>query len=166
MTLRLKRSLDEMRPVLMDAGVSGPDPVYVVYRDLENGWVNQTEITAGRYGIEYPKTFGHIHLDGKDETYFLYQGTGLIVMQNANEFLIARLSAGQKYTIPHSYAHCWINIGNETLITWDDHEQPQSDYELIKNHHGFAYYFVEENGELEIVSNPHYSFHPPVRWLN
>jgi len=166
MTLRFTRSLDEMRPVLMDPNASGPDPVYVAYKDLDNGWVNQTEVANGLYGQEYPKTFGHLHLDSKDETYFVNQGTALLVLQNETEVLVIKLLAGQKYTIPHQYAHCLVNIGNEKLITFDDHLDPQSDYEVIKNKHGLAYYIINENGQPKAVANPNYQNPPPVKWIN
>ncbi len=166
MTIRFIRTLEEMRSVLKDPAAAGPDPVYTVFKDLDNGWVNKTELVAGNYGDEYPKTFGHLHTDDKDETYFVESGTGIIVMQSENEFLLKKITAGEKYTIPHQYEHCLINIGTESFVTFDDHDNPQANYEIVSNKHGLAYYIVNDNDQPKTIANPNYSNLPEPKWTN
>lgn len=164
MTLKFSRSLDEMRAVLLFPESSGIDPVYEVFTDLDNGWINKTIISPGVYGQEFSKTFGHIHLDNKDETYSVESGNGVILMQSPDEILLIKISAGQKYTINHKYAHCLINVGSENLVTFDDHINPQSNYEIIKNKHGLAYYLINDNDQIKTVPNPNYPNLPEPKW--
>lgn len=150
----------------MDPQASGADPVYTVYTNLDNGWINQTDLSAGTYNGEFPKTFGHLHTDGKDETYFVKSGTGIIVMQTENEFLLKKITAGEKYVIPHQYEHCLVNIGEENFVTFDDHNNPQADYKIVSEKHGLAYYLINDSGVLKIVPNPNYNHRPEAKWIN
>lgn len=166
MDIRFIRTLEEMRAVLMDSEATGTDPVYTVYTNLDNGWINKTELAAGTYNGEFTKTFGHLHTDSKDETYFVESGIGIIVMQTENEVLLKKITAGEKYVIPHQYEHCLVNIGSENFITYDDHDNPQADYKIVEEKHGLAYYVVNDAGVLKIIPNPNYSNPPEPKWIN
>lgn len=165
MTVRFIRTLAEMRPVLKNPGATGPDPVYTVYNNLDNSWVNKTVLAPGTYDGEFTKTFGHYHADNKDETYRIDSGQGLLLMENETEFLIVSAKAGDKVLIPRTYGHCWVNVGSEPLVSYDDHEKPQDDYEEIKQKHGLSYYIISDNGQPKAVPNPNYSTHPEPKWL-
>ena len=166
MDIRFIRTLEEMRGVLMDPAAAGPDPVYTVYTNLDNEWINKTELSSGTYNGEFPKTFGHLHADGKDETYFVETGTGIIVMQTENGVLLKKITAGEKYVIPHQYEHCLVNIGNEKFVTFDDHNNPQADYKIVSEKHGLAVYIVNDAGIPKIVPNLNYSNIPEPKWIN
>lgn len=166
MTLKFARSLTEMRAVLMDPNSSGPDPVYEVFTNLDNSWVNQTVIHPGLYGQEYPKTFGHYHLDGFAETYHVDSGKGIVVLQDEKNVFLKKVGTGEEIIIPASFDHCWINIGSVPLILYDDHQNPQADYEKIKNKHGMAYYIISENGQPKAIPNPHYQNPPKLVLFN
>lgn len=165
MTLKFARSLEEMRAVLMDPNSSGPDPVYQVFTDLDNNWVNKTEIAAGIYNNEYPKTLGHYHLDNFSETYQVDSGEGIVVLQDEKNVFLKKVRAGEKIIIPASSDHCWINIGSVPLILYDNHQNPKADYEKIKAKHGLAYYLIKENGQPKPVPNPNYQNPPALKWL-
>lgn len=90
-----------MRPVLKDPSASGPDPVYTVYKDLENSWINKTELADGLYGDEFPKTFGHYHADGKDEIYKIESGSGLLLLQSDTNVFLITVKSGERIKIPH-----------------------------------------------------------------
>jgi oxalate decarboxylase/phosphoglucose isomerase-like protein (cupin superfamily) len=164
MTLRFIRSLEEMRPVLKDQLASGPDPVYTVYENLDNGWANKTIITPGTYNGEFSKTFGHYHADQKDEIYHIESGQGLLLLQSDTEFLLIRTKPGDDVTIPKEYAHCWVNIGPTPLISYDNHFNPQDDYHLMTQNHGLAYYIMSDAGQPLAVLNPNYANHPQLKW--
>ena len=165
MTLRFTRSLEEMRSVLKDPSSVGPDPVYVVHKDLDNGWVNKTEIMAGTYNNEFAKTFGHYHADNKDEIYHIESGTGILLLQNDHEVFLITAKSGDEVLIPKEYGHGWINIGNAPLISYDNHQDPQDNYQIIAQKHGLAYYLLSDNGQPVAVPNPHYQNLPQPKWL-
>lgn len=164
MTLRFSRSLDEMRPVLLDPSSTGLDPVYVVYKDLNNSWENKTILSSGLYGQEFAKTFGHYHADGKDEVYKIESGEGVLILQDENEVRLIKVTAGQRVTILAKYAHAWINVGKVPLISYDDHHNPKDDYEKIKAKHGLAYYLINDNGQIKTIPNPNYQNPPEPKW--
>lgn len=165
MTLKFARTLEEMRPVLKDSFATGPDTVYRVFTGLENNWVNMTRIDPGIFKDEYAKTFGHYHLDGKDETYHVETGEGLAVLQNEKEVLLVKAVAGEEITIPHQYGHAWVNINDSPLVLYDNHDRPQSDYEPVAGKHGLGYYIVQEGGKPKAVANPNYQNLPEPKWL-
>jgi oxalate decarboxylase/phosphoglucose isomerase-like protein (cupin superfamily) len=165
MTVRFTRTLEEMRPVLMDPNSYGPDPVYVVHQDLGNQWINMTKLMPGNYSGEYPKTFGHYHADGKDEIYHIESGEGLLFLQSDKEISLVRVKAGQEVKILKEYAHAWINIGPDPLVSYDDHKDPQDNYQPIAEKHGLAYYIVSDNGQPKAVPNPNYPNPPEPKWL-
>ncbi len=165
MTLRFSRDLSQMRPVLKDPTASGPDPVYDVYKDLDNGWENKTIIYPGTYNGEFTKTFGHYHADGKSEVYYIESGDGLLIMQKDDEVLFIKTKSGDKVTISPQYAHAWINIGTIPLVSYDDHHDPKDDYKPIEAKHGLAYYIMDDNGQPQAVVNPNYQNPPAPKWL-
>ena len=165
MTLRFTRPLEQMRPVLFDPTATGPDPVYQVFTNLDNSWINLTILQPGTYNGEYSKTFGHYHADGKDEVYRIEEGEGILLMQTENEVLVIKAQTGDKVLIPHQYGHCWINLGKDPLVSYDDHLMPQDDYEDIKKMHGMSYYIINDNGQPKAVENPNYPNHPEPKWL-
>lgn len=154
-----------MKPVLMDKNAWGPNPVYTVYQNLDNGWINKTELSAGTYNGEFAKTFGHYHADGKDEIYHIESGEGLLVLQKPDEVLLVRAGAGEEIKIPKEYGHAWVNVSTVPLISYDNHKDPQDSYQEIAEKQGLAYYIINDNGKPQAVPNPNYDNLPAPKWL-
>ena len=74
------RSQTEMKDVLMDPGVSGPEVHYYMIR---GGKIkkNITVWEVGKIGDEYIKTYGHYHVGDLDETYWVVAGEGVVLLQ-------------------------------------------------------------------------------------
>ena len=180
MKLTSARSLAEMKNVLLDPNAAGPDPVYQVLDvSRENSWVNETVISHGKYGTEFPKTFGHYHGTPVPEIYTEVQGEGILLLQKkyfengvwvperVSDVFLIRAKHGDKIVITSEYGHNWSNIGDKDLVLYDDwHSGHQpSDYEMVQKLHGMAYYLTEVNGETKPVANSNYKDLPAPVWL-
>lgn len=165
MDIRFIRTLEEMKAVLMDPEAMGPDPVYTVYQNLDNRWINKTNLSAGTYNGEFAKTFGHYHADSKDEIYHIESGKGLLILQKPENIIFVTVKAGEEIKIPKEYGHAWVNIGPVPLISYDDHKDPQDNYEEIAEKHGLAYYIINDDGKPRAVPNPNYENLPEPKWL-
>lgn len=162
------RPLLEMSPVLADPLASGPNPVYWVFTNLgADKWVNMTVITAGRYGREYPKLFGHFHSDQTPETFHVASGEGILVLQKNDEVLLVTAQAGMEINLPGDFGHTWVNASSLPLIFYDDRRiaHTPADYEPVEKTGGLAYYLIEENGQPKAIPNPHYQNPPAPIWL-
>ncbi len=176
------RDLEGNKSVLKDPQASGPDPVYWVFPELsENGkWANMTVIVPGRYGDEYPKTFGHYHGIDVNETYHLVEGDGILQLQSkfidekgewvkdkVKEVYLVRFKPGEEVLITPKWGHSWSNVGELPLLSFDDWRagHKPTDYEDIKVLQGLAYYLIEENGEPKAVANPNYKDLPEPKWI-
>ena len=163
------RKLEEMREVLMNPEAEGPEDVYVMIR----GKPNITVLVAGKIGQEFTKTHGHYHQDDRSETYRVLLGEGKMLIQNraVDDIQLLEMKVGAPVVVPAGYAHTMINTGNGPLVTVDscpaDAETDVNDYELIKEKRGFTKYVVEdENGGIQLISNPRYEASGLPRSLN
>lgn len=169
------RSHEAMRPVLMNPEAEGPAIHYYMIR----GGRDQRNVTVwepGTVGGEYIKTFGHYHVGDLDETYWIVQGEGILLMQKladqsdpatVAEFTAKPVKAGTEVYIPSGYGHLVANVGSTYLVTIDDspvdftEADPASlpghaDYSLVEKMHGFAYYVVDHEGQPALTKNPRY----------
>jgi glucose-6-phosphate isomerase len=172
------RTHEAMQPVLLDPEAKGPAVHYYMIR----GGVDQRNITVwepGTVGGEYVKTFGHYHIGKLDETYWIIQGEGILLMQKLEEqdgelvpdrvaeFKAVPVKAGDSQFIPAGYGHLVANVGSTFFVTADDspvdfeERDPVSlpghaDYSMVKQMHGFAYYVVEREGKPALLANPRY----------
>ncbi len=174
------RELSGNQSILKNPNTLGPDPVYWVFSEVSaNRWENMTVIVSGLYGDEYPKTFGHYHEVGVDETYHLVAGDGVLQLQKkkivagkwiqdeVEEVFLVRAKPGDNLLITPEYGHSLSNISKGPLISFDDWRsghQP-SDYEVIEKLQGLAYYLVEEKGEVRAIPNPNYKNLPEPQWI-
>lgn len=167
MTLRFSRSLEEMRPVLMDPAASGPDPVYEVFMDLDSSWINKTVIHPGLFGQEFPKTFGHYHAVSTPETYSVESGSGFLILQSPTEIFLVSAKPSDRITITQEFGHSWVNVGKEDLVLSDDWNNPHSptEYQPVADKHGLGYYLISDNGSPQAVLNPNYPNLPSPKWL-
>ena len=134
-----KRTLDDIRPMLLDYSISEPEILYYMYRDVKcPDNVNVIERWGLRYDIsiffpyklgkEYMKTSGHYHpyvydnrLIGFPEVYEVIHGEALFLLQKPNnvwgdkgevqieDAITLIVKQGQKAIMPPNYGHIAIN---------------------------------------------------------
>ena len=177
------RPHEKMKEVLMNPEASGPEIHYYMIR----GGVDKKNITVwetGTVGGEYIKTYGHYHVGKLDETYWIIQGEGIVLLQKRKQdkddeietFYAISVKVGDSVFIPSGMGHLVVNTGKEWLGTADDspvnfeEADPVSlpghaDYEPLKKLHGFAYYCIEKDGKPTLVKNPNYKVIPEAQWL-
>lgn len=180
------RPHEKMKEVLMNPDASGPEIHYYMIRGGKDK-KNVTVWESGTVGGEYIKTYGHYHVGKLDETYWIVQGEGIVLLQtrkndqNGNPiddeidtFKAIKVKAGDSVFIPSGTGHLVVNIGKIWLVTVDDSPvnfeevDPVSlpghaDYEPVKKLRGFAYYVIEENGLPKLVRNNKYKTVPPAK---
>lgn len=167
----------------MNPGAAGPEVHYYMLR----GGKEKKNITiweTGTVGAEYIKTYGHYHVGKLNETYWVLQGEGIVLLQtrkkdaNGNPideeietFKALRVKEGDSVFIPSETGHLAVNTGKTWLVTADDspvnfkEKDPVSlpghaDYDAVKKMQGFAYYVLEENGKPKLKQNPRYKSAP------
>lgn len=182
------RTQEKMKEVLMHPDAEAPEVHYYMIRggsDKKNVTVWET----GTIGGEYIKTYGHYHVGHLDETYWIVNGKGMVLLQNRKKgpdgvelddeivsFKAVKVKAGDSVFIPSGTGHLALNTGKIWFVTIDDspvnfeEKDPVSlpghaDYEAVKKMRGFAYYIVEENGEPKAVKNENYKVIPEIEWL-
>jgi glucose-6-phosphate isomerase len=169
------RSHQDMQPVLMRPEAEGPSVHYYMIR----GGKDQRNVTVwepGTVGGEYVKTFGHYHVGDLDETYWIVEGEGVLLMQTLADqddpaavelFRAMRVKAGDEVYIPSGHGHLVANVGSTYLVTIDNSpvdfsdRDPASlpghaDYSKVRQMKGFAYYVVEHATGPALVRNPAY----------
>lgn len=183
------RPHEKMQEVLMHPEAEGPEIHYYMVR----GGLQKKNVTVwetGTVGGEYIKTYGHYHIGKLDETYWVVNGEGIILLQNRKmgfdgkelddeieSFMAIKVKAGDSVFIPSGTGHLALNTGKTWFVTIDDspvnfeEKDPVSlpghaDYEAVKKTRGFAYYIVEENGQPKAVKNENYKVVPEVEWLS
>ena len=181
-----QRDHEKMKEVLMYPEAEGPQIHYYMIR----GGSDKTNVTiweVGTVGGEYIKTYGHYHIGQLDETYWILEGEGIVLLQlrktdsagnpvddEIESFTAIPVKEGDSIFIPAGTGHLVINTGKVWLVTRDDSPvnfaelDPVSlpghaDYEPFKKLHGFAYYVVEENGKPALVKNPEYKVVPEAQ---
>lgn len=180
MKLGTIRKLEELRVVLKEPQVKGPEAVYWVFSDVSNTrWFNSTVVSPARLGDEYAKTFGHYHPeDAPMETYKLIFGSGVFVMQKKHlkdgqlipeiveAVYIVKMELGDEVVIRPEWGHALVNLGDLPLITFDDCKigHNPADYEPVERLHGMAYYLVEADGKIKAAANPNYQNLPEPIW--
>ena len=171
------RTHEKMQEVLMSPEAQGPAIHYYMIR----GGSKKRNITvweSGTVGGEYIKTYGHYHVGDLDETYWVIQGSGVILQQKMvvedgvpqpdkiEEFKAIPVKAGDSVYMPAGYGHLAVNTGKEWFVTADDSpvegagdsaSMPgHADYEQVKKMRGFAYYIVERDGKPALTPNKLY----------
>lgn len=179
------RTKSQMEEVLKNPQAQGPEIFYYMIR----GGVDKRNITVwetGTIGGEYIKTYGHYHVGELQETYWIVQGEGIVLLQKRktdgkglfiddeiDSFQAVAVKAGDHILIPPEIGHLVVNTGTTWLVTVDDspvnfeEADPvtlpgHADYNPVRKLHGFAYYVVEENGKPKLINNPYYKYVPPA----
>lgn len=184
-----QREHQKMKEVLMDPDAQGPEIHYYMIRGGKDK-KNVTVWESGTVGGEYIKTYGHYHVGDLDETYWIKQGEGIVLLQKRSEdengnpindsldtFLAIKVKEGDSVFIPSGMGHLVVNTSKTWLVTIDDspvnfeEADPVSlpghaDYEAVQQMRGFGYYIIEENGQPKALANKNYSKLPEVKWLS
>lgn len=164
LSLRTIREIKEVAYRPEEVTLEDEDLAYLVVR---NPGSNLTIFPPYRLGTEYPKTYGHFHVPPYEEHYrVLYGKAGFLLQKMEGEQVVSIqfkvVEAGQSFAVPIGWGHVTINLGEDYLITQDDHDPAhfENDYTLVKKLGGFGFFVVEEGGDWKAVPNPRYS-NPP-----
>jgi glucose-6-phosphate isomerase len=142
----------------------------------DDPWENLTILSPGRLGKEYPKTYGHYHShDASVETTMILSGSAAYLVQekyfnktgsNSGEWvknkvrtvILVKAEKDDIIKVMPNWAHSTSNLGSGPLVTTDDWKSGHttSDYQVIKDLKGLAYYLIEEDGKFGFVKNPNY----------
>lgn len=143
------RYADDMKDVLFDKKYTKNDPLYYMYRAIEekNGFrYDITEIPSRMLGSEFVKTKGHYH-DDFQEIYIVLEGEAIFLMQKGKEKIediyFVHAKKGEIVIIPYGYGHVTINPANKDLkmANWVS-DDAGHDYESIQKKHGAAYFYT------------------------
>jgi len=125
------RAHEKMKEVLKNPDAPGPEIHYYMIR----GGKDKRNITiweTGTVDSEYIKTYGHYHVGQIDETYWIVQGEGIVLLQTRKNspqgpiddeiesFKAISVKAGDSVYIPSGIGHLVVNTGKTWLVTVDD----------------------------------------------
>ncbi len=175
------RSLDSIRPSLLDADCTGPDPVYAIVMNFgmekdrpllgeRNLLFGAVTYAPGRLGREAVRSQGHVHRktrDGKPappEIYEIWSGEAVVYMQeNADEdpgkCFAVEAGPGEVVIVPPGWAHAAVNAGTEKPMTFGALCDCNTafDYENTRKRKGLAWYPVlDASGRIDWLPNPNY----------
>ncbi len=177
------RTMEQMKPVLMDKTVAKPRECYFMYRDVhllrDKEFLKQsglrydiTVIPPAMFGKEFAKTFGHFHpfVPSRNisypEVYEVLHGTAHYIQQKGKtkveDVVLIEAKPGDKVVMFPGYGHLTVNPGKEPLVmsNWIC-DMFSSDYEKVKELAGFCYYETKDG----FVKNKHYKVMPKIRKL-
>ena len=166
------RTLDAIRPSLMDPACSGPSPVYSivmdVYRegdedDLKSRYLlfGVVAYAAGQLGKEPVRSQGHVHTIAPHsgwsppELYEIWKGQAIIYAQefttdDPGRCIAVTAGPGENVVVPPGWAHAVINADPTQCMVfgaWCE-RQYGFDYTGVRAHGGLAYFPVVEPGNM------------------
>lgn len=174
------RTLDEIRPSLMDPECDGPENVYYIAMDVANeedmcDLVSRNLLygaviyAKGLLGKEPIRSQGHIHAVSAScgastcEVYEIWSGRACIYMQesgsdNAGRCFAVYGEAGDVIIVPPGWVHATINASKDASMSfgaWCVRDYG-FDYEDVRSHNGIAFFPVWEDDKLIWIKNPAY----------
>jgi len=176
-----RRSLNAIRPSLLDPNCAGPDPVYAIAMDVGRDEIRSeleqrmllfgvVSYASGRLGQEPVRSQGHVHRLSvhsgwsPPEVYEIWDGAAFVYMQeraadNPGRCYAIRCNPGDIVVVPPGWAHAAISADPNTFMTFGalcDREYG-FEYEEIRKRKGLAWYpLVTSQGAIEWIPNPHY----------
>jgi len=182
------RTVGELSSVLLQPGsVEGieKEPAYLMYRNLAKNKKDEekivkaklrydiTKIPPRKLGIEYVKTLGHMHPNvpktkvAYPELYQVLSGKAHYILQKtsssgeAEDVVVVEARGGEMVLIPPGYGHITVNPKGVDLVmaNWVS-TSFKSDYSLIEEMRGAAYYETVENNW---ILNDKYDSPAPLR---
>lgn len=180
------RTLDAIRPSLLDTHATGPDEVYVIAMDvgLERHKAILEEhmlllgvvgYAAGRIGEEPVRSQGHVHRPSPHsgwsppEIFEIWAGTAAIYMQESVEddpkaCYAIMAETGDTIVCPPGWGHMVVNADPGAEMVFGalcDRGYAGFDYEDVRNHRGLAYYpILDDTGRLQWKRNEAYVERP------
>ena len=174
------RQLSRMKKVLLNPSTRGPEWTYLMIRNLpilsrEGKSCDLTILRPNRLGLEFNKTFGHVHSSKSSETYRVLTGKALFLRQQMkSRDVIAKLQltlvkSGEEIIVPAGWHHEVINLGRGPLLllNWI-RKDVKNDYHLIEEQQGFGYYVVksaDKDKMFDLVKNNNYKMVPETTAL-
>lgn len=175
------RTLDAIRPSLMDPKCSGPSPVYSIAMDVRREededdlrtrylLFGVVAYAAGRLGKEPVRSQGHIHATAPHsgwsppELFEIWEGTAIVYAQefaadDPGPCFAVSAGPGEKVVVPPGWAHCVINADVTRRMVfgaWCD-RQYGFDYTGVRAHGGLAHFpVVAADGDIGWVTNSRY----------
>ncbi|MGB6727416.1 MAG: glucose-6-phosphate isomerase family protein [Terracidiphilus sp.] len=175
------RTLDSIRPSLMDPLCSGPDPVYSIAmdvrleedeEDLKKRYLlfGVVAYAAGRLGQEPVRSQGHVHAIAPHsgwpppELFEIWEGKAIIYAQQFASDHPGRCFAisagpGEKVVVPPGWAHAAINAdpGNTMVFGAVCDRQYGFEYTDVRGHGGLAWFpVIEPDGSIGWKANSRY----------
>lgn len=187
------RALADLVSVLADPTAGGPDPAYLLYRDVRTSGdgarladaglrYDLTVTRPGTIGSEYVKTAGHFHRPEASgfcnpEVYEVLHGRAAFLLQRWDqgatgspsivEGWIVLAGRGDVILIPGHLGHVTINLGTVPLVVSDlVAASSRNDYRAFQENRGAAWYVEPEPLSpvgFRLRSNPHYPTGPLPR---
>lgn len=175
------RTLDAIRPSLMDPACSGPSPVYAIAMDVRRAededdlrsrslLFGVVAYAAGLLGKEPVRSQGHVHAIAPHsgwsppELYEIWEGKAIIYAQefasdNPGRCIAITAVPGENVVVPPGWAHAVINADPKQRMTfgaWCE-RQYGFDYTGVRAHGGLAYFpIVNSDGTISWIPNPRY----------
>jgi glucose-6-phosphate isomerase len=160
------RTLDAIRPSLMDPACTGPSPVYSIAMDVRREedeadlrsrylLFGVVAYAAGRLGREPVRSQGHVHAIAPHsgwsppELFEIWEGRAIIYAQQfttdePGKCIAITAGPGEKVVVPPGWAHAVINADPERRMVfgaWCD-RQYGFDYTGVRVHGGLAHFPV------------------------
>lgn len=176
------RSLDAIRPSLLDPHCTGPDPVYGIAMDVARSCdlpqLRRRKLlygivcyAAGQLGTEPARSQGHVHAIAPHsgwsppELFEILEGEAIIYAQERTEddpgpCVAVTARQGDKVVVPPNWAHCVINADPSRRMifgAWCD-RQYGFVYDGVRRHSGLAWFpALDEKGTIRWLPNPAYT---------
>ncbi len=181
------RSLDSIRPSLLDAHCSGPDPLYGICMDvgrqhtaaeLKRRYLlfGVVAFAAGTMGQEPVRSQGHVHAIAAHsgwsppELFEVWQGRAIIYAQEHSGSQPGRCFAvtagpGDHVIVPPGWPHLVVNAEADTRMVFAAlcDRQYGFEYSDVRARGGLAWYPIREGGAIEWKPNPAYE--PSTLWI-
>jgi glucose-6-phosphate isomerase, archaeal len=175
------RSLNQIRPSLLDPRSDGPDPVYGICMDigrtrdreeLQRRWLlfGAVAFAAGRLGEEPVRSQGHVHAIAPHsgwsppELFEIWQGQAIIYAQECDGHDPGRCFAvlagpGDHVIVPPAWPHFVANAdpGQPMVFGALCDRQYGFIYDGVRARHGLAWFPVCDGDVIRWRPNPHYA---------
>src|ERR1035437_9130271 len=175
------RTLDAIRPSLLDPMCTGPSPVYSIAMDVRRA-EDEVDLNVrcllfgvvayapGRLGREPVRSQGHVHAIAPHsgwsppELFEIWEGRAIVYAQefttdDPGRCIAVAAGPGEKIVVPPGWAHAVINADSRRRMVfgaWCD-RQYAFEYKSMRAHGGPAYFpIVAADGTIGWIANDRY----------